>query len=161
MNRRRYAQLSGRCPIAMRPVKPVPSPTSSRPGAWCTKVAMALASGSTIVLKPAPETPLDALILAQCVEAALATPVVLWAGWPFFERGWRSFVTWQLNMFSLIGLGVAAAYFFSLVPKLESNYGKDRILLPAVLAEDGEVIAPLLALARDASRTHQPRGAHA
>jgi Cu2+-exporting ATPase len=50
---------------------------------------------------------------AQCVEAALATPVVLWAGWPFLERGWRSFVTWQLNMFSLIGLGVAAAYFFS------------------------------------------------
>jgi len=49
----------------------------------------------------------------QCVEAALATPVVLWAGWPFLERGWRSFVTWQLNMFSLIGLGVAAAYFFS------------------------------------------------
>src|SRR2546425_6641600 len=50
---------------------------------------------------------------AQCVEAALATPVVLWAGWPFLERGWRSFVTWRLNMFSLIGLGVAAAYFFS------------------------------------------------
>src|SRR6266536_1520393 len=49
----------------------------------------------------------------QCVEAALATPVVLWAGWPFLERGWHSFVTWQLNMFSLIGLGVAAAYFFS------------------------------------------------
>lgn len=51
---------------------------------------------------------------AQCLQALLATPVVLWAGWPFFERGWRSFVTWQLNMFSLIGLGVAAAYFFSL-----------------------------------------------
>ena len=51
---------------------------------------------------------------AQCVEALLATPVVLWAGWPFLERGWRSFRTWQLNMFSLIGLGVSAAYFFSL-----------------------------------------------
>ncbi|HEY2966730.1 MAG TPA: heavy metal translocating P-type ATPase [Casimicrobiaceae bacterium] len=50
----------------------------------------------------------------QCVEAALATPVVLWAGWPFLERGGRSFLTWQLNMFSLIGLGVAAAYFFSI-----------------------------------------------
>jgi Cu2+-exporting ATPase len=51
---------------------------------------------------------------AQWLEAALATPVVLWAGWPFLERGWRSFASWQLNMFSLIGLGVAAAYFFSL-----------------------------------------------
>ena len=52
---------------------------------------------------------------SQCAQAALlATPIVLWAGWPFLERGWRSFRTWQLNMFSLIGLGVAAAYFFSL-----------------------------------------------
>jgi Cu2+-exporting ATPase len=51
---------------------------------------------------------------AQWLEAALATPVVVWAGWPFLERGWRSFASWQLNMFSLIGLGVAAAYFFSI-----------------------------------------------
>jgi Cu2+-exporting ATPase len=51
---------------------------------------------------------------AQCIQALLVTPVVLWAGWPFLERGWRSFRTWQLNMFSLIGLGVSAAYFFSL-----------------------------------------------
>lgn len=51
---------------------------------------------------------------AQCVQAVLATPVVLWAGWPFLERGWNSFRTWQLNMFSLIGLGVTAAYGFSL-----------------------------------------------
>ena len=58
---------------------------------------------------------------AQWLEAALATPVVLWAGWPFLERGWRSFVTWQLNMFSLIGLGVAAAYFFSLYAILFPN----------------------------------------
>jgi P-type Cu2+ transporter len=51
---------------------------------------------------------------AQCVQAVLATPVVLWAGWPFLQRGWNSFRTWQLNMFSLIGLGVATAYGFSL-----------------------------------------------
>lgn len=50
---------------------------------------------------------------AQCVQALLATPVVLWAGWPFLQRGWHSFMTWQLNMFSLIGLGLAAAYAFS------------------------------------------------
>nr|WP_244808407.1 copper-translocating P-type ATPase [Caballeronia zhejiangensis] len=50
---------------------------------------------------------------SQCVQALLATPVVLWGGWPFFERGWKSFTTWQLNMFSLIALGVAAAYVFS------------------------------------------------
>jgi Cu2+-exporting ATPase len=50
---------------------------------------------------------------SQCLQALLATPVVLWAGWPFLERGWRSFRTWNLNMFSLIGLGVSAAYVFS------------------------------------------------
>ena len=56
---------------------------------------------------------LMSLTWSQCLQALLATPVVLWAGWPFLERGWRSFRTWQLNMFSLIGLGVAAAYLFS------------------------------------------------
>ena len=50
---------------------------------------------------------------SQCAQALLATPIVLWAGWPFLQRGWRSFATWKLNMFSLIGLGVSAAYFFS------------------------------------------------
>ena len=56
---------------------------------------------------------LESVSWAQVVQAILATPVVLWAGWPFLDRAWRSFATWQLNMFSLIGLGVAAAYFFS------------------------------------------------
>ena len=49
------------------------------------------------------------------IELALATPVVLWAGWPFFERGWASVVSRHLNMFTLIALGVAAAYGYSVV----------------------------------------------
>ena len=49
------------------------------------------------------------------LELALATPVVLWCGWPFFERAWRSLVNRSLNMFTLIGLGVAVAYGYSLV----------------------------------------------
>jgi len=44
--------------------------------------------------------------------------VVLWGGWPFFVRGWRSVVTWNLNMYTLIALGVAVAYAFSLVAHL-------------------------------------------
>ena len=51
-------------------------------------------------------------------ELALATPVVLWCGKPFLERGWTSFRTRRLNMFSLIAVGVAAAYLFSLVAVL-------------------------------------------
>src|SRR5687768_10081467 len=49
------------------------------------------------------------------IQLVLATPVVLWGGWPFFVRAWQSIVNRSLNMFTLIGLGVAIAYFFSLV----------------------------------------------
>jgi Cu+-exporting ATPase len=44
----------------------------------------------------------------------LATPVVLWGGWPFFVRGYNSIRTWNLNMFTLIAIGVSAAYIYSL-----------------------------------------------
>jgi len=47
-------------------------------------------------------------------ELALATPVVLWAGFPFFQRGWQSVRTWNLNMFTLIAIGTGAAYLYSL-----------------------------------------------
>jgi Cu+-exporting ATPase len=49
------------------------------------------------------------------IELLLSTPVVLWGGWPFFVRGWRSIVTWNLNMFTLIAIGSGAAYFYSLI----------------------------------------------
>lgn len=49
------------------------------------------------------------------IELALGTPVILWSGWPFFVRGYHSFRTMRLNMFSLIGMGVAAAYIFSVI----------------------------------------------
>ncbi len=52
------------------------------------------------------------------IELVLATPVILWSGWPFFVRGWRSFRTMNLNMFSLIAMGVGAAYAFSIVAVL-------------------------------------------
>jgi len=47
------------------------------------------------------------------LQAVLATPVVVWGGLPFFSRGWASFKTWNLNMFSLISLGTGAAFIFS------------------------------------------------
>ncbi len=54
----------------------------------------------------------------QWIEFFLATPVVLWGGWPFFVRGWQSVVTWNLNMFTLIGLGVSVAWAYSVVALL-------------------------------------------
>jgi len=52
------------------------------------------------------------------LQLVLATPVVLWGGWPFFVRGWQSVVHRSLNMFTLIALGVSVAYLYSLVAKL-------------------------------------------
>ena len=52
------------------------------------------------------------------IELVLGTPVVLWCGWPFLVRGWNSFRTMNLNMFSLIGMGVFAAWAFSVVAVL-------------------------------------------
>ncbi len=49
------------------------------------------------------------------LQLAFATPVVLWAGWPFMERGWASVRTWNLNMFTLIALGTLVAWAFSTV----------------------------------------------
>ena len=53
--------------------------------------------------------------LSNWVQFALATPVVLWAGWPFFERGWASIKTRNLNMFTLIAMGVGVAWTYSVV----------------------------------------------
>src|SRR6266852_5351338 len=61
------------------------------------------------------------LVSARAVtwlELALATPVVLWGGWPFFERGWQSFVNRSPNMFTLITLGVGTAYVYSVTATL-------------------------------------------
>jgi Cu+-exporting ATPase len=52
------------------------------------------------------------------IELALATPVVLWGGWPFFERGWASVVNRSLNMFTLIALGTGTAFLYSVVAVL-------------------------------------------
>ncbi len=62
-------------------------------------------------------------------QLILSTPVVLWAGWPFFVRGFRSIVTWNLNMFTLIAIGTGAAYLYSLF----------AVLFPGFLPDDLKV----------------------
>jgi Cu+-exporting ATPase len=70
----------------------------------------------------------------QWIEFVLATPVVLWGGWPFFVRGWQSLVSWKLNMFTLIGLGVCVAWTYSTVALLFPG------IFPAVMQHaDGTV----------------------
>jgi Cu+-exporting ATPase len=68
------------------------------------------------------------------VQLVLATPVVLWAGWPFFVRGWQSLVTRNLNMFTLIAMGTGVAWAYSIVATLVPG-----IFPPAFREHDGSV----------------------
>jgi Cu+-exporting ATPase len=70
---------------------------------------------------------------SRWIQFLLATPVVLWAGWPFFERGWLSLVMRHLNMFTLIAIGVGTAYLFSAAVMLMPG------AFPISFAPDGKV----------------------
>jgi P-type Cu+ transporter len=68
------------------------------------------------------------------IQLALTAPIVLWAGWPFFTRGWTSIVTRKLNMFTLIAIGVGAAFLYSLVATLAPG------LFPATFRMHGGMV---------------------
>jgi Cu+-exporting ATPase len=72
-------------------------------------------------------------VASRWIQLVLATPVVFWCGWPFFVRGWRSLLTWNLNMFTLISLGVGAAYVYSTVAMLFPTW------IPESFKEHGSV----------------------
>jgi P-type Cu+ transporter len=78
--------------------------------------------------------PHASIALMQWIELALASPVVLWCGWPFFQRFWASLVNRSPNMFTLIGLGTGAAYFYSVVAVVFP-----LIFPPAVRLENGAI----------------------
>jgi len=70
---------------------------------------------------------------SRWLQFALTVPVVIWAGWPFFRRGWRSVVSRRLNMFTLIAIGVGAAFAFSAVAMLMPD------IFPHTMQHDGKV----------------------
>jgi Cu+-exporting ATPase len=81
---------------------------------------------------------LDRLVpprVSTWIQFALSTPVVLWAGWPFFQRAWASVINHSLNMFSLVALGTGAAYLYSLV----ATFGPG--LFPAGFHQMGGAVA--------------------
>jgi Cu+-exporting ATPase len=65
--------------------------------------------------------------LSNWTQLLLATPVVLWAGWPFFERGWASVVSRNLNMFTLIAMGTGVAFLYSLVATIAPGLFPDAV----------------------------------
>jgi Cu+-exporting ATPase len=100
-----------------------------------------------------PGAPVSALLSAAVrpwIELLLASPVVLWGAWPFFLRGWRSLVTRNLNMFTLISIGVAVSYGYSVVaavlPDIFPDAFRDSVGHVAVYFEAAAVIVTLVLL---------------
>ena len=86
--------------------------------------------------------------LSSYVQFAFSTPVVLWAGWPFFVRGWQSLLTRNLNMFTLIAMGTGVAYVYSLFATFAPGIFPDAFRghggSPAVYFEAASVITVLV-----------------
>src|SRR5579859_420017 len=86
----------------------------------------------------------------EWLQLVLATPVVLWGGWPFFQRGWASLVNRHLNMFTLIAMGTGTAYFFSLIATLAPGIFPQSFLghggRPEVYFESAAIIVTLVLL---------------
>jgi Cu+-exporting ATPase len=89
-------------------------------------------------------------MLSSWIQFAFATPVVLWAGWPFFVRGWQSLLTRNLNMFTLIAMGTGIAYAYSVVATIAPDLFPDALRghggAVAVYFESAAVITVLVLL---------------
>src|SRR5438445_5746096 len=68
------------------------------------------------------------------LQCLLATPVVLWGGWPFFQRGWASLINRHFNMFTLIAMGTGTAYLFSVIATVAPG-----IFPPSFLGHGGKI----------------------
>jgi len=116
----------GSCPICGMALEPMtasldeeknPELTDMTRRFWVAVVLAipVLALGMSEIIPGQPLQRLIPMRMLAWVQLALATPVVLWAGWPFFVRAWHSVVNRSLNMFTLIGLGVGVGYLFSVI----------------------------------------------
>src|SRR5258708_8639986 len=123
-----------------------------------------LAIGMSDLIPGVPLARLVPMRVLPWIQLALASPVVLWGGWPFLVRGWQSIVNRSLNMFTLIGLGVAVAYLYSLIatflPQIFPVSFRDEMGNVPVYFEAAAVITTLVLLgqvlelkARSATRT--------
>jgi Cu+-exporting ATPase len=133
----------GSCPICGMALEPVTATVNGGPDPELADMsqrfwwALALATPVFVLEMGGHLTGLMMLMdrqVSNWIQFALATPVVLWAGWPFFVRGWTSLVTRRLNMFTLIAIGVGVAWTYSVVAVLRPG-----LFPPAFRAADGAV----------------------
>src|ERR1700690_312036 len=117
------------CPICGMTLEPVKAPTEGGENHELTDIARRFWVGSALtvpvfILEMGGHIPALGMHehvspqVSTWIQFALSTPVVLWAGWPFFQRAWASVVHRSLNMFSLIALGTGGAYLYSVVAAL-------------------------------------------
>lgn len=103
--------------------------------------------------------------ISTWIQAALATPVVLWGGWPFFTRGWSSIIHRNLNMFTLISIGVGAAYLYSMIaafwPSIFPPSFQDKNNEIPVYFEAASVITVLVLLGQVLELRARDRTSHA
>lgn len=149
----------GSCPICGMALEPVTVTADSGPspeladmtrrfwvGVALSIPVVLLGMGADLV------PPIHDLISARAsawVQLVLATPVVLWAGWPFFERGWISVRTLKLNMFTLIAMGTGVAWLFSVVATVAPGIFPDAFRMDGavdVYFEAAAVITTLVLL---------------
>ena len=147
-----------KCGMALEPELATPDDTPNPELAVMTRrfrisAALTVPILALMVSGVLPGMPLQHLVpgpLLVWIQFALATPVVLWGGWPFFERGWASVVNRTLNMFTLIALGTGAAYAYSVAAVVApglfpaSFRSSDGVL--AVYFEPAAVIVTLVLL---------------
>jgi len=113
-------------------------------------VSAALSIPLLVIAMVGERLPLPFAAARNWIELALATPVVLWGGWPFFERFWMSLINRSPNMFTLIGLGTGAAYLDSLaatiLPQIFPTSFREASGAPPVYFEAAAVITTLVLL---------------
>ena len=138
------APAPGACPkcgMALEPVAierdqpPNPELIDMTRRFWVSALLSAPLLGGAM-LDMVPGAPLSTLLPREAllwIQLGLASPVVIWGGRPFFERGWRSLVSMHLNMFTLIALGTGTAYLFSVVAVLGPG------IFPVALRDAGVV----------------------
>lgn len=126
----------GSCPICGMALEPRTAPAAEEENSelasmtrrFWVSVALAIPVLVLGMSDMVPGKPVQRILSMQAIgwlQLLLATPVVVWAGWPFFERGWASLVNRSLNMFTLIALGTGTAYTYSVI----------AVLFPAIFAE--------------------------
>jgi Cu+-exporting ATPase len=150
----------GSCPICGMALEPVEASLEEEPNhelidmsrRFWWSLALTAPILAFMVSEFLPGQPLQHAIpanVATWIEFVLATPVVLWGGWPFFVRGWASIVSRHLNMFTLIALGVGAAYLFSVVATIAPGLFPDSFRVHGqvgVYFEPASVIVVLVLL---------------